>query len=178
MMMWARIDSEVVIELTDIDPAGRFHASLQWLACPDGVQQGWIYDGVNFAPSPAPSLDTVKAARLDSLRQACAAEITGGCSSAALGTEHGYGTALTDQANLAASVLASLMPGLPAGWTTPFKCADAAGVWDLRDHTAAQIQQAGQDVKAFIVAAQQKLGTLGAEVQAATTAEAVQAIAW
>lgn len=53
--MWARIEGNRVAEITDIDPAGRFHSSLIWV--PDngaGAQVGWIYkDGAFFAPESA-----------------------------------------------------------------------------------------------------------------------------
>lgn len=31
--MWARIENDHVFEITDIDPSGRFHPSMQWVAC-------------------------------------------------------------------------------------------------------------------------------------------------
>lgn len=51
--MWARIENNVVAEVTDIDPAGRFHPSLIWVECTTDVQQNWLYDGKKFSP-PAP----------------------------------------------------------------------------------------------------------------------------
>lgn len=130
------------------------------------------------APTDAELLAAAQAERIGALTAACAAAITAGFTSSALGSPYTYGSTLTDQSNLQASVLRSLMPSLPGGWTTPFKCADAAGAWALREHTAAQIQQAGEDGMAMVVAAQQKLATLSAEVAAATTVAAVQAVAW
>lgn len=44
--MWARIENGLVKELTDIDPAGRFHSSLMWVACPPTVTEGMAYDNV------------------------------------------------------------------------------------------------------------------------------------
>lgn len=52
--MWARIDGDRVAEITDIDPAGRFHHSLEWVSAPLDVQPGWTYDGENFAPPSRP----------------------------------------------------------------------------------------------------------------------------
>lgn len=71
-----------------------------------------------------------------------------------------------------------MYPNLPAGWKTLFWCADEAGVWAMRPHTATQIQQVGAEGKAAIVAAIQKKAELEAEVMAAATIEAVQAITW
>lgn len=55
--MWARIDinpenrsQTVVMEITGIDPAGRFHPSLVWVECPEGTQQGYIYENGSFTP--------------------------------------------------------------------------------------------------------------------------------
>lgn len=124
------------------------------------------------------SLPAAQAAQIAVLRTACGAAITGGYSSSALGTVHTYPSTPTDQANMQASVVASLLPNLPAGWTTVFWCADTAGTWAMLSHTAAQIQQAGSDGKTWITAQQTKLATLSAQVEAATTVAAVQAITW
>jgi hypothetical protein len=51
--MWARIENNVVVELTDINPEGRFHKDLVWKSCNSSVQVGWIYEGNEFvSPSP------------------------------------------------------------------------------------------------------------------------------
>lgn len=65
-----------------------------------------------------------------------------------------------------------------AAWTTPFTCQDDKGVWALREHTAAQIEQAGADGKSFILAVRIKFATLSAEVNAATTVAAASAVVW
>jgi hypothetical protein len=176
MAQWARISGGIVAELTDTDPTGRYHPSLIWEPCDANVRVGWTYADGTFA-APMISLAAGRAAQIALLRTACDAAITGGYTSSALGSAHSYPSTPTDQANMAASVLASLLPDLPAGWTTPFWC-EAGDVWAFTPHTAAQIQQAGRDGKAMIVAAQSKLATLSAEVAAATTVAAVQAIVW
>lgn len=123
-----------------------------------------------------------KDVRIAALRAACAAAIGGGFPSAALGATHTYPMDATSQTNLSGSVLASLLPGLAADWTTPFWCADAAGNWAFAPHSAAQIQQAGTDAKAWVVSCQQKLAALIAQVAAIDpntgTAEAVEAVLW
>lgn len=48
--MWARIENNTVVEITDIDPAGRFHPLLVWVECPDYVQPGFTCDGEVFTP--------------------------------------------------------------------------------------------------------------------------------
>lgn len=53
-MKWCRIDSiQLVIEVVDVDPAGRYHPDLIWYSCPDDTEQGWIKDGVTFRPTTA-----------------------------------------------------------------------------------------------------------------------------
>lgn len=48
MNMWARIENGTVAEITDIDPVGRFHPSLEWVRCGEDVLPGWAYDGQSF----------------------------------------------------------------------------------------------------------------------------------
>lgn len=48
-MKWARIENSTVMEITDIDPVGRFHPSLIWVECPEEVGQHWTYDGNTFS---------------------------------------------------------------------------------------------------------------------------------
>lgn len=65
--MWARIENGAVAEITDLDPAGRFHPSLSWVACTDEVKAGWLYSGQSFAPPappPPPTREQIEAARL------------------------------------------------------------------------------------------------------------------
>lgn len=50
--MWARIESEAVVETTDIDPTERFHPDLVWQACPLDVRPGWTVVGDEFTPPP------------------------------------------------------------------------------------------------------------------------------
>ena len=126
----------------------------------------------------ATALAAAQKAQIAALSAACLAQIVGGYQSSALGTVHTYPSQMTDQANMTASVLSSLMPGLPSSWTTQYLCADAGGIWDFVAHTATQIQQAGQDGKAAILAARVKLATLSANIMAAKTISAVNAIVW
>jgi hypothetical protein len=51
--MWARIESGVVREMTEINPSGRFHPSLVWEPCESDVREGWTYDGSSFAAPQA-----------------------------------------------------------------------------------------------------------------------------
>jgi hypothetical protein len=92
-----------------------------------------------------------------------------------------------DQTNLAGLVLESALPGTPADWTGRYWCSDANDVWELRTHTAAQIQAVGRAASAHIAAAVGRCDTLTRQVQAIaadsaqTEAEritAIQAITW
>jgi hypothetical protein len=54
-MHWTRLESNVAVELTNIDPVGRFHPSLVWVACPDDLTPGSVMneDGSwTYAPPP------------------------------------------------------------------------------------------------------------------------------
>lgn len=126
------------------------------------------------------ALAGAQARKAAEISAACAAQITGGQQSSALGTSHIYPTRITDQSNLSASILDSLLPinANNTGYLTPFWCMDATGAWAWVNHTAAQIQQVGQDIKAAILAAQNKNASLQAQVTATTTVDAVNAITW
>lgn len=129
-------------------------------------------------PSSAQQLANAQAAQVASLSAACQAQIYAGFQSSALGAVHTYPAKDKDQTNLSGSVVASLLPGLPADWTTPFWCQDSAGAWAFVPHSAAQIQQVGADGKAAIVAALEKNAALAAQVMAAASVAEVQAVVW
>lgn len=130
-------------------------------------------------PPPAPTLASTQAAKLRELTRACGAQIIGGFMSSALGSAYSYPSAQTDQDNLSASVVASLLPGIdPATWTTPFMCEAANGIWARRAHSQAQIQQVGVDGKNFVVGCLLKLDSLRTQVAACTTMDQVNAIVW
>jgi|SRR5690554_5420881 len=53
--MWARIVNSAVAEITDIDPAGRFHPSIRWEVVPSGTESGMVRSGNGFDwPEPEP----------------------------------------------------------------------------------------------------------------------------
>lgn len=135
-----------------------------------------LVDGV-WVVDEAAELKDAKDIRIRYLSAACQAEIYAGFESNALGAVHHYPANDKDQQNLTASVLASLVPGLPEAWLTPFWC-EVGGVWEFRMHTAAQIRQVGTDGKARILACMAQNDLLADEVRAATTKAAVEAIAW
>ena len=136
-----------------------------WVIKDDHIGETW-YDKISGAAVVIDSLDIssnlaatkpvallLKEAKQDKLAElsaACVAQIYEGFNSSALGAPYLYPAKDKDQANLSASVTASLIPSLPANWSTDFWCADSEGVWALRPHTAVQIQQVGLDGKAAI----------------------------
>lgn len=183
---YARVEGGTVVERLTLDKAidlaatfsAEFVASLK--ECSSSVAIGWQLVGDKFeAPKEdTPTLDAIKAERIGILRAACEAQILGGFVSEALGAVHTYPSDLKAQINLMGSVTDSLIPSLPEDWQTPFWVCDEAGSWKWEMHNAAQIQQAGRDGKAAVVAAQTKLGGLTAAIDAAKTKKAVEAITW
>lgn len=148
-----------------------------FIEAPEEVVCGWLYDGMVFAaPYLAPTLPELKAAKIAQAREICQANILGGFLSSGLGTPHRYPSQMTDQINLMGSVTASLLPDLPAGWSTPFWCANEADVWEMRPHTAAQIQTVGSDGKAHVLACQQRLDALTLDISMADDAAALDAV--
>ncbi len=177
-MMWALVIDGIVHELTETDPTDRFHETLVWVECSADIQLGWSFvDGV-FSGPPAASLADVKKTRIAALTTNCSAAIVGGYPSSALGEVHTYPSGITDQINMMGSVTASLLPGLAEDWTTPFWCADDAGVWQFRMHSINQIRQAGSDGKMHVVTCQATLDGVTAMVTASTTTAMVDAVAW
>lgn len=64
-MFWARIESGTVVEITDIDPADRFHPDLIWQSCPPEVGLGWTVEDSQFTPPQAgPTLEQIDAERV------------------------------------------------------------------------------------------------------------------
>lgn len=127
---------------------------------------------------PSPTLDDLKTAKINELSGKCKQQIVSGFESTALGSSYHYPTKETDQLNLASSVIDSLLPNLPADWTTPFWCEDAVGVWSFKPHTAEQIQQVGRDAKAAVLACMAKNAGLAQQVLDAKTQEDVEKIKW
>ena len=136
------------------------------------------FSGGAIVTDATDTLEAVKSRKYASLSESCHAQIVGGFTSSALGAAYSYPAKPLDQSNLTGSVLASILPGNAATWTTPFWCADSTGAWAFRTHSAAQIQQVGNDAKAALLTALNKNQTLGGQVSAATTIAAVNAVVW
>lgn len=59
MNYWALIIDGRVAEITDIDPADRFHPDLEFRPCPDDVQVGYLFFDGTFSPAPEQKIDDV-----------------------------------------------------------------------------------------------------------------------
>lgn len=46
--MWALVQDEVVLEVTEIDPEGRYHPDFKWRSCPTQVKPGWRFANALF----------------------------------------------------------------------------------------------------------------------------------
>lgn len=66
--MWALIGNGRVLEVTEIDPAGRFHESLQWEECPAKIKEGMVFSKGVFSeyvePKPSYTDEQIEAMRL------------------------------------------------------------------------------------------------------------------
>lgn len=121
-------------------------------------------------------LSAIKSERIAGLKASLQSAIVAGIESDALGIPHAYPTALTDQANLNGLVTETLLPGAAAEFK--FWCADSAGNWLRRVHTAEQIRQVGIDVATHIKAQQSHYEALLISVENAEDVDAVAAVVW
>jgi hypothetical protein len=122
-----------------------------------------------------PSQREHKAAAISSC---CADAILAGFVSSALGAPHTYPAKPTDQINLTGSVMRSFYPDVDANWRARFWCADSSGAWAYREHTAAQIQRAGDDAVAARWACSGINEKLQAQIIAAATPADLADINW
>lgn len=144
-------------------------------------KQVWVNEPLGkeeIASRLANQLSTKKAELKSTILLACQRAIVGGFTSDALGSTHTYGSDMTDQQNLSANVMSSLMPDVTAEWYTPQLCADSEGVWDYRIHSATQIQQVGKDGKAAIMTYLVKKAQLFSAIESAVLLSQLDEIAW
>lgn len=127
------------------------------------------------APTAAQSLAQAQADQIAKISSACAAALTSGFSSSAIGSARAYPSQDTDQLNLQSAVSASM--AAPAGWSTPVWCANA-GVWSFALHTTAQVQQVNADWLVYRTAIQAKYAGLVAKIAAAVIPADAQAVVW
>ena len=116
-----------------------------------------------------PTLAESQSTQIAVLRTACANAITGGFSSSALGSAYSYPSDPISQANM------NTVAGSPSGGSL---WCETGGVWTLKAHTQSQAQAVLAAFVSWLNACQTQLATLTAEVNAATTVSAVQAVVW
>ena len=162
-------DSDVANHI-DFTQAGFVQVSeAQWAARNDKI---WVVEGNAVAEYVAPvaRIEVVQSTRCSLLSRACAQQIISGFSSSSLGAAHNYASTTVDQQNIVQSAQCA-KGGL-------LSCADSTGVWARVAHTQAQAQQVLEDFVTARDAARAKLNGLEAQINAATTSEAVQAVVW
>ncbi|WP_353214703.1 hypothetical protein [Salinisphaera hydrothermalis] len=126
-------------------------------------------------PTAADQLAAAQSAKIAEINAACEAAIVSGFTSDALGKTYTYRSRRDDQVNLMGAAM--------SGTDTQFKCADADGLYAMRDHTAAQIKQVFADGVARKLALIEQSNALTDEVNAIAPdddapIEAVHAITW
>lgn len=124
----------------------------------------------------AGEIDTAKAVRRGDMASECKRAIEAGHPSLVLGASHTYPTTKQDQGNLDALVLKARIHGTTQIYK--FWCADPNGVWARRAHTAQQITDLGTEIANHVIAQQDRYETTLAEINAATTVTAVEAVVW
>ncbi len=117
---------------------------------------------------PAPTLFEAQVSQSSALSDACSAAVVAGFTSSALGSTNTYPSDVATQGNIDRAAV--------HGGT--IWCESSAGAWSLTQHTAAQALQVQADLWTHIQICQSKLATLKAQVAAATTVSAVEAVIW
>jgi len=132
----------------------------------------------------AETLAAAQANHIEYLRAECEKSIVAGAQSDALGGPHRYPTDLKNQSNIMAQALRAQIFGA-AKAPYKFLCADAHGVWARREHTAAQMIEAGSDVADHVINNQNQYELLSNQVKAITLSDgletaltAISAITW
>ncbi|MFM2041546.1 MAG: hypothetical protein RLY86_122 [Pseudomonadota bacterium] len=164
--MWARLtDDGTLVELTTLDPAGRFHPALSWVAVPapwrPWVRPGWVSAGDGVAPADVPAFKAQLKAALADRRWRVE---TGGLTLP-------DGTVVrTDRESQALITGAALQAQLSPDQTVEFK---AATGWVTL--TAAQVLAVGVAVGQHVRAAFARERAISAAIDAAPTPAAALA---
>lgn len=168
-MVWALIINNIVHELTETDPTGRFSKDMTWVSVPAGitVEQGYSYASGVFTAPAEPTFSDVKALRTSAIQSVCQSAILGGFTSSSLGSAYNYPSDDNSQRNIAMAAAAGGSIWCEAGST-----------WAMVPHTVTQAQQVQKDLFTMIQANQGRYAKLVAEIGAATTSTAVEAITW
>lgn len=138
-----------------------FNAETQQCLFQNGA---WVVQDI---PVPVLTLAEAQAQQTRALYAGCQAAIISGFTSSALAAGTAYPSMPMDQINQHTAAISG----------GQLQCAQS-GVWALRQHTAAQAQQVVADFMTWLNKCQAKLAMLNAQVTAATTNAAVQAVVW
>lgn len=129
-----------------------------------------------------PSDDPLAAAQqvqLAAITAACAAAIVFGFTSSALGSPYFYPSAPTDQQNLSDAMIDAMLDSNPDRWSMLIWCAHLRdGVWQKVPHNIGHIKRLGRDAIKVRLALRALKDDLAAQINAAETIEAVQAVVW
>ncbi|WP_024672893.1 hypothetical protein [Pseudomonas syringae] len=138
--MWARIENDTVVELTGINPEGRFHPSLVWMACASDVQNGWVLVNGELKES-GERLKQLYTQRVQEIDRDCEAVITAGFWASALGAPHFYSSQVHDQLNLIGMIVHDQDVDYP--------CRDERLIRAFLPHTRLQLREVGDTFAVF-----------------------------
>lgn len=163
-----------------IPPAAKDNYDIVW----NGTE--WGYEEQSKSDmSPAPTFTSVQSAKLSAVDSAASAAYSAGFASTANGTTLYYDSDENERlnyisaANLAASNVAQFNAEFPNGFPIHSRTAlTAADSTKVTQHlTAAQIQQLGTDWRTRVMSVKSQVWALKSQINAATTIDALQAIA-
>lgn len=169
--MWARIQNGAVAEITDIDPKGRFHPSIQWEPATSDVAIGDLYDGEAYSKPLEPLADLAARKRGDLETGRKTAELQGI-------THNGIRYA-GDPANRQA-LREAVEAAKDAGMGTFSRWKDSNGEFHT-DHPVADVWAALRAIAARRSHLIEREGELNADIDTALAAEdraALEAIEW
>lgn len=174
-MKYFRDQNNIVHAFDDLDPA---QVSLM-----NELTANWT--DITESWPPVQTLAEVQAVKLAVLSAVAAAAYVAGFSSSATGSALWYDSDKDTQSRITSAALLSLNETpfavlYPNGITIRAKASQTANdsTKQQYQHTAAQIFQLAKDMETMISTVQTKLWGLQAQVNAATTTDAVNAIAW
>ena len=173
-MKYAYIQDNTVAQVLRVPPSNIYAPEFaeQFIECPDEVEPGWLWDGDSFLQPPGPSLADLKAAKNDEINAARLA--------ANFSTFQHAGKAIAcdqlsrsdiDGTNGFVAIYGALPPGWPGGWKAVDNTYVAiATVADWKALYASMFAAGNANFA--------KAQNLKQQLDAATTAEEVAAIAW
>ncbi len=79
--MYAFIQNGIVTHVLRVEPSTIYAPTVaaQYIPAPEGVEVGWLYDGVEFiAPAPAPTIEQRREARWEAVKSERKSRVNGG----------------------------------------------------------------------------------------------------